>query len=190
MMFKLKDTVAEIINPMSVKTVEEEGNIRIVVPSSIENDRIKEKQLKNGEIALEKINPKQFLQKNDILFQAKGNKFEVVLIEEDYDNLLASSLYFVIRVDEKKIRPKYLQWVLKTKKAEKYFEKNTSGSTIKTVRKTTLEEFEFECPSLSEQEKLETLIRGFENEKRETLKYLESKEELIERKILSKYEVK
>lgn len=190
MTIKLKSVVEEFINPINIKTIEEKGNIRILVPSSLENDKIKEDQLKSGEIDLEKINPKQYLKKNDIVFQAKGNKFEVVLIEENYENLLASSLYFIIRVNEKKINPKYLQWLLKTEKAKEYFEKNTSGTVMKIVRKSTLEDFEFDCPSLKEQENFQTLIRAFENEEKETLKYLESKKELIERKILAKYEVK
>lgn len=189
-MIKLKNVVTEIINPANVVTMEEKGNIRILVPSSVENNLIREDQLKYGEVVLEKINSKQYLRKNDILFQAKGNRFETVLISQDYENLLASSVYFLIRVDQKKIKPKYLQWLLKSKKAEEYFEKKTSGTSMRIVRKITLEDFEFQCPTLSEQENLETLISNFENEKRETLKYLENKEELIERKILSKYEVK
>lgn len=78
----------------------------------------------------------------------------------------------------------------KDRKAKEYFEKNTSGTVMKIVRKSTLEDFEFDCPSLKEQENFQTLIRAFENEEKETLKYLESKKELIERKILAKYEVK
>lgn len=190
MISKLKEVVTEILNPISVSTSEDEGNVKILVPSSIRDNLIRKELLKDGVVDLEKISPKQYLRRGDIVFQAKGNKFEVVLIEEEYQNLLASSLYFILRADTKKIDPKYLQWLLKTGAAQEYFETNTSGSTMRTVRKTTLEDFKFSCPTLPEQEKMVTAIRAFENEKKETLKYLENKEEFIERKILSKYEVR
>lgn len=186
----LKDVVIEILNPITVKTVEEDGNVKILVPSSVDVNGINVEMLKCGEVELDKVNPKQYLKKGDILFQAKGNKFEAILIEEEYKNLVASSLYFIIRVNTDKIDPKYLQWLLKTGVVQEYFDKNTSGTAIKTVRKTILEEFKFICPPLVEQEKIVVAIRAFENEKKETLKYLESKEEFIEIKILSKYEVK
>ncbi|MGL5983261.1 MAG: restriction endonuclease subunit S [Cetobacterium sp.] len=184
---KLKSCI-KIINPFNIKKSNVESDYKLITLSCINDSRIISYEyaiLDNDK----KLDFKYFLVKNDVLFQAKGNKSDSILIYEDIEKLLPSTSYFILRPDLTKIIPKYLQWILKTELSQKYFEKNTSGLTIKTIRKNILEDFDINLPPLEEQEEFATLIEAFEIEKRETEKYLKAKEELIERKILSKYEV-
>lgn len=184
---KLKSCIT-IVNPFNIKKSEVKSDYKLITPSCIKDSKIQ--SFEYGSVESDKeIHSKYFLVKDDILFQAKGNKSDSILIKENIENLLPSTSYFILRPDLTKIVPKYLQWILKTEVAEKYFEKNTSGATIKVIRKNILEDFDFNLPPLEEQKEFATLIEAFEIEKKETEKYLKAKEELIERKILSKYEV-
>lgn len=184
---KLKSYIT-IVNPFNIKKSEVESDYKLVTPSCIKDSKIEFFEYGNIDSNKE-IHSKYFLIKDDVLFQAKGNKSDSILIEENIEKLLPSTSYFILRPDLTKIDPKYLQWILKTEAVEKYFEKNTSGATIRVIRKNILENLDFNLPPLEEQKKFATLIEAFEIEKKETEKYLKAKEELIERKILSKYEV-
>ncbi|MGL6120060.1 MAG: restriction endonuclease subunit S [Fusobacteriaceae bacterium] len=175
----------DIINPFNIKKSDVKSDYRLITPSCIKNSKIQSYEYGSLDNHRE-LRSKYFLVKNDVLFQAKGNKSDSILITENIENLLPSTSYFILRPDLKKIVPKYLQWILKTELAQKYFEKNTSGVTIKVIRKNILEDFNINLPTLEEQKKLAILIDAFEIEKMETEKYLKAKEKLIERKILLK----
>lgn len=152
------------------------GTINIVKPSIVNNGIIDEESFDKCDYD-EKFE-KSFLKKGDILFQAKGNKFEAVLIDKDYENLISNQIYFNIRVSSE-ILPEYLVWYLNSKDAKLYYEKNTSGATVKSINKKALEQLEIEVPTIEKQKELVTLISGFLIEKENTLKYLEKKEKLI-----------
>ncbi len=154
----------------------ENGTINIVKPSIVNDGLIDEEKFDKYEYD-EKFE-KSFLKKGDILFQAKGNKFEAILINKDYENLISNQIYFNIRVNQQ-ILPEYLVWYLNCEEAKLYYEKNTSGSTVKSINRKVLEQLKIEIPSLDKQKELVSLIIGFMIEKEKTLKYLEKKESLI-----------
>lgn len=154
----------------------ENGTINIVKPSIVNDGLIDEEKFDKCEYD-EKFE-RFFLKKGDILFQAKGNKFEAILINKDYENLISNQIYFNIRVN-KEVLPEYLIWYLNSEDAKLYYEKNTSGATVKSINRKALEQLEIEVPTLAKQEELVTLISRFLAEKENTLKYLEKKEILI-----------
>lgn len=179
--------IVEIINPVAIKKSDHKTDFKLILPSCVKDGKLISYEY--GILAKD-VNNRYKLKKNDILFQIKGNKFESILIEKDEKDLFPSQSYFILRVATKMILPKYLQWILRTEEATKYFNQHTSGSIISIIRKSNLEEFEFTLPPLEEQDKFVKLINSYEIEKLETEKYLEIKKRLIEKKILEKYEVK
>ncbi len=152
------------------------GTVNIIKPSIVNNGIIDEERFEKCEYN-EKFE-KSFLKKGDILFQAKGNKFEAILINKDYENLISNQIYFNIRVSQE-ILPEYLVWYLNSEDAKLYYEKNTSGSTVKSINKKALEQLEIEVPTLEKQTEIVNLLKGFSIEKEQTLKYLGKKEILI-----------
>ena len=171
----LKEVVENIfIAPLCKNS--ENGTINVVKPSIINNGLIDEEKFDKCEYD-EKFE-KSFLKKGDILFQAKGNKIEATLINKDYENLISNQIYFNVRVSQE-ILPEYLVWYLNSEEAKLYYEKNTSGATVKSINKKVLEHLKIEIPSLEKQKELVSLISGFLIEKEKTLKYLEKKEKLI-----------
>jgi len=175
MIASIENITTEIYVAPLCKTVDK-GIVNIVKPSIVNNGLIDEDKFDKCEYD-EKFE-KSFLKKGDILFQAKGNKFEAILINKDYENLISNQIYFNIRVSQE-ILPEYLVWYLNSEEAKLYYEKNTSGSTVKSINKKTLQELEIEVPTLKKQTEIVNLLKGFSIEKDKTLKYLEKKESLI-----------
>lgn len=190
---KLGDNV-DIIAPLNVKTADRETGYLLLNPTLITNGKIMSfenaevpNRYKNGK---NKIDDKYFIQKGDVLFQAKGSKIEVVYVEKEYEKVLPATLYFILRPNEK-INPKYLQWLLKTELLLLYFEKKyKTMSVVRAVNKSDIVELDIELPEREEQDKMVEIIKSFEDEQNTTLHYLQSKKKYIEESIISKNGVK
>ncbi len=97
------------------------------------------------------------LQNEDILFVAKGFRFFATLYKEDFGNAIASSIFFILRVDKTKIIPAYLVSVLNLPKNLLHFQQSGAGSTIPSIRKNELADFAFNLIPLEQQKKVVTL---------------------------------
>ena len=189
---KLGDNV-DIIAPLNVKTADSETGYFLLNPTMINNGKIESfdhaevpdryKNWKN------KIADKYFIKKDDVLFQAKGRKIEVVYIDKDYERVLPSTLYFILRPNEK-INPKYLQWLLKTELILLYFEKKykTMG-TVRAVNKVDIVELNVKIPEREIQDEMAKIIISLEEEEENTIKYLEIKRKYIEEKMIENNQV-
>lgn len=94
------------------------------------------------------------LQNEDILFVAKGFRFFATLYKQEFGNAVASSIFFIIRVDMTKIIPAYLVSVLNLPKNLLYFQQSASGSSIPSIRKSELADFSFNLIPIKEQLKV------------------------------------
>lgn len=189
---KLGDNV-DIIAPLNVKTADSETGYLLLNPTLVNNGKIESfenaevpERYKNGK---NKINEKYFVKKNDVLFQAKGSKIEVVYVDKEYKNVLPATLYFILRANDK-INPKYLQWLLKTELLLLYFEKKyKTMSAVRAVNKTDIVELDIDLPDREEQDRMVEIITSFEKEEENTREYLKIKKKYIEEKILAKNKV-
>ena len=189
---KLGDNV-DIIAPLNVKTADSETGYLLLNPTLVNNGKIESfenaevpERYKNGK---NKINEKYFVRKNDVLFQAKGSKIEVVYVDKEYENVLPATLYFILRANDR-INPKYLQWLLKTELLLLYFEKKyKTMSAVRAVNKTDIVELDIDLPDREEQDRKVEIITSYEKEKENTREYLKIKKKYIEEKILAKNKV-
>lgn len=117
----------------------------------------------------------QLLQNDDILFVAKGFRFFAALYKEEIGNAVASSIFYILRVDKTRIIPEYLVSVLNLPKNIAYFQQSASGSSIPSIRKSELEDFTFNLISTKEQKKVVALQQLY-------LKDVEITEALIKKK--------
>lgn len=182
---KLKDLLTGItLTPLVEK--DEDGTIRILKASAVKDGIINEELLDCGSFKGNKDISQYFLKKGDLVFQAKGNKFEALYIGKDYENLVTSQVYFNLHVDTGKADPEFLCWYLNSRIAGKLFERNSSGSVVKAINKSVLEELRVDLPeSLEKQRQIAELVREFQEEKSKTLRYLQQKELFIDEKIIS-----
>lgn len=94
------------------------------------------------------------LQNDDILFVAKGFRFFATIYKKEFGDAIASSIFFILRVDKSKIIPEYLVSVLNLPKNLMYFQQSASGSSIPSIRKSELADFTFNLIPIAEQLKV------------------------------------
>ncbi|QOR74060.1 restriction endonuclease subunit S [Cruoricaptor ignavus] len=94
------------------------------------------------------------LQKGTVLFAGKGSRFFAADYQDEWGDVVPSSLFYVLTVDEDLILPGYLSAVLNLSKNIAYFQQAGAGSNIPSLRKKELADFEIEIPPLEIQEKI------------------------------------
>lgn len=97
---------------------------------------------------------RNFLQSNEILFNAKGNRFFAYQFRNDYEYAIASAVFLVLTIEDENIRPAYLTWYLNHPETLKIFNAKKTSQTIPSITKQELGELEIPIPDLSTQEKI------------------------------------
>ena len=97
----------------------------------------------------------------DVLFTSKGFRNFATLITGSLINTVASSLFFIIKVDERKILPQYLVATLNAQKNIQYFQQLSAGQTIPSIRKNEVLDFTFNLPDLQTQQKIVEMYQLF-----------------------------
>lgn len=116
----------------------------------------------------------QFLQKGDILFVSKGANNFALVFDKDYP-AIAISVFFVLRITNKKVDPYYLAWYINQEKAQGYLHTGKEGTMITNINKVTLENLAVEIPSKEKQNMIIEINKLWKRE-------IEISESIIERK--------
>ena len=138
----------------------ENGNFRILQIRDIDKD---------GNISLSSIsrvniyNPiKEYIaRKGDILLQNRGERTNAIVIEDEFNDLIVSSHFFIIR-PKFNIKSEYLAWYINSKIGQRYIKSCRRGSYILSIPKDSLIEMPVIVPPLDIQEKivkLDKLVR-------------------------------
>jgi restriction endonuclease S subunit len=102
-----------------------------------------------------------FLEKDDILFTSKGFRVFAALVTDELINTVASSLFYIIKVDSKLVLPQYLVAILNTQKNIQYFKQLGAGSSIPSIRKNEIMDFSFNLIPIAQQQKIVELNQLF-----------------------------
>ena len=100
------------------------------------------------------ISEKHLLQNGDIIFAAKGTKNFAALFESLNLPAVASTSFFVIRLNEDfqdKVLPEYLTWYLNNTSSQNYLKSKAVGSSIVSISKPVIDELELSIPDLNTQ---------------------------------------
>lgn len=97
--------------------------------------------------AINKINSRSNLEKDDILFSGIGTIGKVNFIFNKPENWNISESVFTLRADEKITNPYFLFLTLKSHKLQNYVQANSSGSVQKGIRMSALNAYELVIPS-------------------------------------------
>lgn len=98
-----------------------------------------------------KIN-KHLLRKGDVLFAAKGTKNFAAWYENEEMPAVASTSFFVIRLNDKNVLPGYLTWFLNHPRTQTILKGQARGSSIASISKAVLSELEIPMPNIKKQE--------------------------------------
>jgi hypothetical protein len=122
------------------------------------------------------------LQKGDVLFVARGTRNDAVVFTSAMSNAIAGSQFFVIRPTGA-VLPEYLAWYLNQESAQRHIAEYTSGSFVRFVPRTALEEVEVLLPSMDDQQKI-VAIHALSVKEQELLEAIKQKRrQLAERQL-------
>ena len=103
------------------------------------------------------LNPSRYrIEKNDILFIARGYENRAYLAINPPDNVLASNTFYIIKVH--KIQPGYLAWWLNERPAQAYFAQFQVKMGYAYMSKKNLVSLEVPVPSPEIQEKISNAL--------------------------------
>ncbi len=112
------------------------------------------KQSLHPDLKAEKISAKHMLRTGDVLFASKGTKNFAACFENGNQPAVASTSFFVIRVQENlesSILPGFLVWFLNHPATQKMLKAKAIGTSIVSISKSVLEELEVSIPPVKTQ---------------------------------------
>jgi len=115
---------------------------------------------------LDNVKPNQYIQQGDILFKNRGKNFTAAFIDVLVNNTIATSHFFIIKVENKNVIPEYLAFVLNDEPIQKLLKIGTGGTSIQTLNKKFLENIEITIPSIDIQNKIIKLNNLVEQEQK------------------------
>ncbi len=121
---------------------------------------------------------KHLLKKGDVLFAAKGSKNFAAWYEKDKIPAVASTSFFVIRINDKNVLPGYLTWFLNHPDIQAFLKRQAKGSSIASISKAVLSELEIPIPTIQKQELILKIfkLRNRERSLKQQIENLREKE--------------
>lgn len=130
------------------------GDLRVVQLKDMENDY---SNIGNDCTYIDgsDIKEKYYLEVGDVLFISKGaNNFAMVYDIKDGVATVASSVFYVIKVDTAKANPYYVAWYINKKRVQQYFTTHASGTYSLSINKEVVEDIPLMLPPLDIQRKI------------------------------------
>lgn len=127
--------------------------VRMIGTSDFDEDLNLRKDLEPN-VLYKEIIEKNYLKENEILFNAKGNRFFAYLFRNDYEYAIASAVFLILTVVEKGILPEYLVWYLNHPETLKIFESKKTSQSVPAITKQELSQLEVSIPDLETQKKI------------------------------------
>ena len=105
------------------------------------------------------VSDKHLLKVGEILFSAKGWKNFTSVYKAEYPAAVASTSFLVISLETEQVLADYIAMILNSPQSQESFKKMSKGTSIPSITKKLLEEFEIPVLPLEVQEKLVKLSK-------------------------------
>ena len=128
---------------------------------------------------------KHILRINDVLFASKGTKNFAIAYEDYFPPSVASTSFFVIRLQNDSILPQYLAWYLNNPDSQQFLKCFARGTSIASISKAVLEEMEIGIPGLKTQQLILKIAQLRDTEKKIKQKIETHREKLIQHMIIN-----
>lgn len=136
-------------------------------------------------VDIDNVKEDQILKDGDILFVGKGMRFFSYRYDKEIGEAIASSIFYVIKANKKLVLPDYLSCILNHSKSLKYFNSIGSGTSIPSIRKSELSDYEIDLPSLEMQHKI-VEIYNIHKQEIEFLDQLREKKQIRFKQLINK----
>ncbi|MBF0155328.1 MAG: restriction endonuclease subunit S [Magnetococcales bacterium] len=113
---------------------------------------------------LDAVKPSLLVQEDDLLLQARGLSNTAALVPPGLGETIASAPLMVIRTDRNKLSPKYLWWFLNHPKTQARLTQSATGTTVRLISKSQMEDLELPLPSLEKQQRIAAVAKLAERE--------------------------
>ena len=125
------------------------------------------------------------LKEGDVLFVGKGNRLFAWCYQTTDTPAIASSSFFVLRPNKKKLDSAYLAAILNAPQTKAVFQQIGGGTNIFSIRKSELGALQIPLPPLDQQKKIAAIAQLHQKEM-ELAKSLISKKQELYTSIISK----
>lgn len=125
--------------------------------------------------SIEGIDTKYLTVEGDVVIRLSA-PYTAVAIDKQHENILVPSLFVLIRIYDERILPEFLSIFLNSDKMKKCYIKESSGSTIQTIKTSAFKDFELQLPEMKRQKKSAELNNLLKKEKQLLRALLEQNE--------------
>ena len=114
-------------------------------------------------IAEEELKEDYIARKGDVLVRLR-EPINAIYIDENYEDLIISSLMAVIRVDENKVSPQYLTYYINSDIAQKQLLQDVTQTAVKMVKISDIQNLDINIPSIEKQKLIVETMNTFNKE--------------------------
>jgi len=164
-----------------------EGEVVYLQAKHFDENRVI-KQLLQPEIKADYVTEKHLLRQGDILFAAKGTNNFAALFENKNKPAVASTTFFVIRLQEKfqkKILPEFLVWLINHPISQKFLKGNAIGTSMVSISKVVLGELKISIPPVKTQKAILQIANLYKEEKKIKQQIDKLQEQQIQQQIIN-----
>lgn len=105
----------------------------------------------------------KLIEKDDVIFATtRPTQQRLCLINEEFSGEIASTGYCILRAKRSKIIPKWIYYLVTSSKFKNYVEDNQSGAAYPSISDAKVKEFKIPIPSISEQERIVSILDKFD----------------------------
>lgn len=105
----------------------------------------------------------KLIEKDDVIFATtRPTQQRLCLINEEFSGEIASTGYCILRAKRSKIIPKWIYYLITSSKFKNYVEDNQSGAAYPSISDAKVKEFKIPIPSISEQERIVSILDKFD----------------------------
>lgn len=131
-------------------------------------------------IHLEEIPEKYLLHPGDILFLSKGLRNFAYCLKEPMTNVIASGLFFILRIKDETVLPEYLAWYINQSPAQTKIKNMAQGTQIPMISCSQFADLEVDIPPIEVQKIIIELDRLAYREKVLLQSLTEKRHQLIQ----------
>lgn len=144
-----KDEINVTYRQLTLKSINENGTINL---ECLENF-----------VSKENLKREYFTEIGDIIVRL-SHPYTAVVIDDRTKDILVPSHFAIIRCDETKINPDYLQWILNCEKTKNKISVSTSRSALGTIRPSFYLDFEIKVIPMESQKAIAKINYLWQNE--------------------------
>lgn len=163
---------------------QKEGNVKYLTSSHFDN-YLNPTLFENSFVNLKSKDNKFLLKPNDIVLAGKGQRIFAWAYQEEFGDVVPSSLFYIIKTDSNKVNGHYLASVLNSSRKQYELTLLGSGTSMVSITKKELLDLEIPLPSIEEQDKIVKILNLLDEEINITSNMLDKKR-MLKQGVLNK----